>query len=96
MARGQRFVPSSLYHQIYPTLPASHFCCSAPRCLNCLSALVQPTTFLLMFLASGINPLLYAFLSQRFRAAIRDTFSFRKGREQVRLGSARLKSISLS
>ncbi|CAK5076452.1 unnamed protein product [Meloidogyne enterolobii] len=51
---------------------------NAPRCLNCLSALIQPTTFLLMFFASAINPILYAFLSQRFRAAIKDTFSFGK------------------
>ncbi|KAF7638708.1 G_PROTEIN_RECEP_F1_2 domain-containing protein [Meloidogyne graminicola] len=51
---------------------------NAPRCLNCLSALIQPTTFLLMFFASAINPILYAFLSQRFRSAIKDTFSFGK------------------
>uniref|UniRef100_A0A1I8BEB4 G_PROTEIN_RECEP_F1_2 domain-containing protein n=1 Tax=Meloidogyne hapla TaxID=6305 RepID=A0A1I8BEB4_MELHA len=55
---------------------------NAPRCLNCLSALIQPTTFLLMFFASAINPILYAFLSQRFRAAIKDTFSFGKSQEK--------------
>ncbi|KAI1706383.1 7 transmembrane receptor (rhodopsin family) domain-containing protein [Ditylenchus destructor] len=51
---------------------------NSPRCLNCLSAMIQPTTFLLMFINSGINPILYAFLSQRFRHAIAETFTFSK------------------
>jgi hypothetical protein len=55
---------------------------NAPRCLNCLSALIQPTTFLLLFINSGINPILYAFLSQRFRKAIADTLSCASSKEK--------------
>uniref|UniRef100_A0A914QDQ3 G-protein coupled receptors family 1 profile domain-containing protein n=1 Tax=Panagrolaimus davidi TaxID=227884 RepID=A0A914QDQ3_9BILA len=55
---------------------------NAPRCLNCLSALIQPTTFLLLFINSGINPILYAFLSQRFRKAITDTLSCASTKEK--------------
>lgn len=56
---------------------------NSPRCLNCLSAMIQPTTFLLMFINSGINPILYAFLSQRFRHAIAETFTFSKTKKTV-------------
>uniref|UniRef100_A0A914S1L9 G-protein coupled receptors family 1 profile domain-containing protein n=1 Tax=Parascaris equorum TaxID=6256 RepID=A0A914S1L9_PAREQ len=55
-----------------------------PRCLHCLSALIQPVTFLLMFLNSAINPLLYAFLSKRFRIAIADMLCCRRERDKRR------------
>uniref|UniRef100_A0AC34QL24 Thyrotropin-releasing hormone receptor n=1 Tax=Panagrolaimus sp. JU765 TaxID=591449 RepID=A0AC34QL24_9BILA len=55
---------------------------NAPRCLNCLTALIQPTTFLLLFINSGINPILYAFLSQRFRSAIVDTLTCAHSKEK--------------
>ncbi|TKR81206.1 hypothetical protein L596_015118 [Steinernema carpocapsae] len=53
-----------------------------PRCISCLSSLVHPTTFLLLFINSGINPLLYAFLSVRFRTAIKETFFCHSQREK--------------
>ncbi|KAE9548459.1 hypothetical protein FO519_008328 [Halicephalobus sp. NKZ332] len=55
---------------------------NSPRCLNCLTALIQPTTFLLLFINSGINPILYAFLSQRFRTAIADTLTCAHSKEK--------------
>ncbi|MFH4981147.1 hypothetical protein AB6A40_007856 [Gnathostoma spinigerum] len=57
---------------------------TVPRCLQCITALIQPFTFLLMFLNSAINPLLYAFLSKRFRSAIADTFCCRRDRDKRR------------
>uniref|UniRef100_A0A7E4WC17 G_PROTEIN_RECEP_F1_2 domain-containing protein n=1 Tax=Panagrellus redivivus TaxID=6233 RepID=A0A7E4WC17_PANRE len=45
---------------------------NSPRCLNCLTALIQPTTFLLMFVNSGVNPILYALVSTRFRTVIKE------------------------
>ncbi|KAK0404691.1 hypothetical protein QR680_017574 [Steinernema hermaphroditum] len=55
---------------------------SVPRCLNCVFTLIHPLTFLLLFINSGINPLLYAFLSVRFRTAIKETFFCHSQREK--------------
>ncbi|CEF69142.1 Trissin receptor [Strongyloides ratti] len=55
---------------------------NSPRCLDCLLTLLHPITFLLMFVNSAINPILYAFLSQRFRNAISDTLTCYNEREK--------------
>ncbi|CAJ0575837.1 unnamed protein product, partial [Mesorhabditis spiculigera] len=51
---------------------------TVPRSVTSWTNLLQPATFLLMFLNSAINPFLYAFLSSRFRESIRDTFFCRR------------------
>ncbi|PAV73219.1 hypothetical protein WR25_14310 isoform A [Diploscapter pachys] len=57
---------------------------TSPRCLNCWQTVVQPISFLLMFLNSALNPILYAFLSVRFRQCIKDTFGCNnKGRNDA-------------
>ncbi|KAF7635599.1 G_PROTEIN_RECEP_F1_2 domain-containing protein [Meloidogyne graminicola] len=48
-------------------------------CLGGFETLTQPLTYLLLFLSSSCNPFLYAFMSQRFRSAIRDIFKCRRG-----------------
>uniref|UniRef100_A0A0K0FTY9 Thyrotropin-releasing hormone receptor n=1 Tax=Strongyloides venezuelensis TaxID=75913 RepID=A0A0K0FTY9_STRVS len=55
---------------------------NSPRCLDCLLTLLHPITFLLMFVNSAINPILYAFLSQRFKDAISDTLTCYNEREE--------------
>ncbi|VDK54769.1 unnamed protein product [Anisakis simplex] len=67
-----------------------------PRCLDCLSVLIQPITFLLMFLNSAINPLLYAFLSKRFRVAIADTLCCRHERDKMRTRVLQLNARRIS
>ncbi|CAK5077405.1 unnamed protein product [Meloidogyne enterolobii] len=48
-------------------------------CLGGFEVFTQPVTYLLLFLSSSCNPFLYAFMSQRFRSAIRDIFKCRRG-----------------
>ncbi|CAI4223485.1 unnamed protein product [Auanema sp. JU1783] len=56
---------------------------TAPRCLNCLQTILQPTGFLFLFLNSALNPFLYAFLSVRFRQCIKDTFYCNKRKAEL-------------
>ncbi|KAK6046064.1 hypothetical protein COOONC_16431, partial [Cooperia oncophora] len=68
--------------------PALHYTDSAtpawmwsttPQCTNDWSILLQPLSYIFLFLSSMINPILYAFLSKRFREAASDIFYCKKG-----------------
>jgi hypothetical protein len=63
----------------------AHLPPSYDHCNSSIIVLFQPIAFLLLFLNSGINPLLYAFFSARFRSACHDLLILQRQRSDFYL-----------
>ncbi len=61
--------------------------------LSFWTALLPPITFLIFYLNSGLNPILYAFLSDNFRRSLREALLC--GRQRRRRGLSTASSASL-
>uniref|UniRef100_T1GWG3 G-protein coupled receptors family 1 profile domain-containing protein n=1 Tax=Megaselia scalaris TaxID=36166 RepID=T1GWG3_MEGSC len=61
------------------------------------NALFTPLTFLVTYFNSGVNPLLYAFLSRNFRKGMKELLlcSFKKGKNSSLSSSAHHKRMPL-
>ena len=61
--------------------------------LSFWTSLLPPITFLIFYLNSGLNPMLYAFLSDNFRRSLREVLFC--GRDRLRRGMSTMSSTSM-
>ena len=61
--------------------------------LSFWTSLLTPITFLIFYFNSGLNPMLYAFLSDNFRRSLREVLFC--GRDRLRRGMSTMSSTSL-